>query len=224
MTDLMLTASDGHELGAWRADPAERPRGGVVVIQEIFGVNSHIRSICDRLAKLGYAAIAPALFDRTERNFQSGYLPEEVAVARKFVANPDWDAFLRDTEAARAAVADTGKVGVVGFCLGGTIAYLAATRLEGLAAASCFYGGRIDAFAAERPRCPTQLHYGAEDQGIPMSNVESVRARRPDCEVFVYEDAGHGFHCDERASFHPQASKLAWSRTVAFLARHVGQE
>jgi carboxymethylenebutenolidase len=222
MSEPMLLASDGHRLGAYRADPKAEPRGGVVVIQEIFGVNSHIRSICDRLAELGYGAIAPSIFDRVERDFQSGYSPEQVAVARKFVANPDWEAFLRDTEAARAALGGVGKVAVIGFCLGGTVAFLAATRLEGFAAASCFYGGRIDAFADEKPRCPTQLHYGAEDQGIPMKNVESVRARRPDCEIFVYEGAGHGFHCDERASFHPQASKLAWARTVEFLARHVG--
>lgn len=222
MPHVTLTASDGHTLGAWRADPEAVPRGAVVVIQEIFGVNFHIRSICDRLAGLGYTAIAPALFDRTERDFQSGYSPEEVERARGFIADPDWDAFMRDTEAARAAVAGSGRTGIVGFCLGGTVAFLGATRLEGFAAASCFYGGRIAAFADEKPRCPTQLHYGAEDHGIPMSNVDSVREKRPDCEIYVYEGAGHGFHCDERASFHPEASKLAWSRTLELLGSRVG--
>jgi carboxymethylenebutenolidase len=222
MPDVTLTASDGHELNAYRADPAGKPRGAVVVIQEIFGVNSHIRSICDRLAALGYVAIAPALFDRTERGFQTGYSPEEVERARGFLADPDWDGFLRDTEAARAAVANVGKVGIVGFCLGGSVAFLAAVRLEGFAAASGFYGGRIAAYADEKPRCPVQLHYGSEDAGIPMSNVDSVRERRPDCEIFVYEGAGHGFHCDERASFHPKASKVAWDRTVKLFAGTIG--
>lgn len=223
MPDITLTSSDGHALGAYRSDPDGTPRGGIVVVQEIFGVNNHIRSICNRLSGEGYTAIAPALFDRTERDFQSGYSPDEVARAREFIANPDWDAFVRDTDAARAAIADTGRIGVVGFCMGGTVAFLAATRLDGIAVASGFYGGRIDAFADEAPRCPVQLHYGSEDHGIPMDNVDRVRARRGgDCEIFVYEGAGHGFHCDERASYHPDASALAWSRTVDFFGTHVG--
>ncbi|MBY8975305.1 dienelactone hydrolase family protein [Rhodobacteraceae bacterium NNCM2] len=222
MTSIVLTASDGHELDAYRADPAEKPKAAVVVIQEIFGVNPHIRSICDRLAEVGYVAIAPALFDRVERGFESGYSPDEVAHARGFLADADWDAFVRDADAARAAVADIGKVGIVGFCMGGTVAFLAAARLEGIAAASGFYGGRIDAYAEEQPKCPTQLHYGAEDAGVPMENVERVRARRPDCEIFVYDEAGHGFHCDQRASFHPEASGIAWGRTMELFARHLG--
>jgi carboxymethylenebutenolidase len=222
MPNLTLTASDGHTLGAYRADPDTDPRGAIVVIQEIFGVNSHIRSICDRLAELGYVAIAPALFDRTQRDFQSGYSPEEIERARAFIANPDWDSFVRDTDAARAAVAEVGKVGIIGFCMGGTVAFIGATRLDGFSAASGFYGGSIEAFADETPRCPTQLHYGSKDQGIPMSNVDSVRERRPDCDVYVYEGADHGFHCDERASFHAEASKEAWARTVAFFSEHIG--
>ncbi len=223
MPDMTLTSSDGHTLGAYRSDPDGTPRGGIVVVQEIFGVNSHIRSICDRLTDEGYAAIAPALFDRTERDFQSGYSADEVARAREFIAKPDWDAFVRDTDAARAAIAETGSIGVVGFCMGGTVAFLAATRLDGIAAASGFYGGRIDAFADETPRCPVQLHYGSEDHGIPMDNVDRVRARRgEDCDIFVYKGAGHGFHCDERTSHHPEASALAWSRTLDFFATHIG--
>jgi carboxymethylenebutenolidase len=222
MTNIRLTSTDGHEFDAYRANPSGPPRGAVVVIQEIFGVNSHIRSICDRLAAAGYVAIAPALFDRSEPGFESGYSPEEVEKARRFVANPDWDAFLRDTDAARAAVADFGRVGIVGFCLGGSIAFVAATRLDGFSAAVAFYGGRIDAFADEKPKCPTQLHFGAEDQGIPMSNVESVRKRRADCDVFVYEGAGHGFNCDQRSSFQPEAAKTAWDRTMKFFSEHLG--
>ncbi len=221
MPNVTLTASDGHVLGAYRANPAGEPRGAIVVIQEIFGVNSYIRSICDRLAALGFVAIAPAIFDRTQRNFQSGYSPQEIGKARAFIEDVDWDAFLLDTDAARASVADVGKVGIVGFCLGGSVAFLAATRLEGFSAASGFYGGRIAAFAEEKPQCPTQLHYGSEDQGIPMSNVETVRAKRPDCDIYVYQGADHGFHCDARPSYHKQAAGKAWARMIDIFAENI---
>lgn len=223
MPDIELTAADGHTLGAYLAEPGAPPRGGIVVVQEIFGVNGHIRSICDRLAGQGYAACAPALFDRTEPNFQSGYSPDEIGHARGFVANADWDAFVRDTDAARKAVAGNGAVGVVGFCLGGSVAFLAATRLDGVAAASAFYGGKIRDFAREKPRCPVQMHFGAEDAGIPMDMVKEVRAQRAsDCDIFLYAAAGHGFHCDERESFDPAASELAWSRTLELFKSHIG--
>src|SRR3954449_11359504 len=141
--DIKLTASDGFKLGGYRADATGVPKAAIVVIQEIFGVNHHIRSICDRLAGAGYVAIAPSIFDRIEPEFQSGYSPEEVTVARKFVANPDWAAMLRDTQAAIDAVKDVGPVGIVGFCLGGSVVYAAATTLSGLTAAVGFYGGAI---------------------------------------------------------------------------------
>lgn len=221
MATRRLVASDGHELDACQAEPATAPKGAIVVIQEIFGVNAHIRSICDRLAAAGYVAIAPALFDRTEPGFESGYSPEEIEKARRFVADVNWQAFLLDTDAARAAVAGFGKVGIIGFCLGGSVAFLAATRLDGFSAAIGYYGGRIDAFADEKPKCPTQLHFGTEDHSIPMKNVESIRAKRPDCEIFVYEGAGHGFNCDQRASFHAESARIAWERTLAFLETHL---
>jgi len=216
---LNLTASDGHRLGAYRADPAGTPVGGVVVIQEIFGVNHHIRSVCDRLAAEGYAAVAPALFDRHTRDFQSGYSPEEIEKARKFVANPDWDAMLRDTAAAIAELEGAGPVSMVGFCMGGTVTFLSAARLDGLSAASGYYGGRIVAFAEEKPRCPTQLHFGDQDQSIPMTDVETIKRVRPDCDIHVYQGAGHGFHCDERGSYHEPSSRLAWQRTLAWFKR-----
>jgi carboxymethylenebutenolidase len=127
-----------------------------------------------------------------------------------------------DTDAARASVADVGKVGIVGFCLGGSVAFLAATRLDGLSAASGYYGGRIATFADEKPRCPTQLHYGSRDQGIPMSNVDSVRAQLPDCEVYVYEGAEHGFNCDQRASYHKEAAGEAWARMLNIFSENIG--
>jgi carboxymethylenebutenolidase len=219
--DIKLTASDHFQLGGYRADPATPAKAAVVVIQEIFGVNHHIRSICDRLAREGYAAVAPSIFDRLEPNFQSGYSPEEVANARKFVANPDWTAMLRDTQAAIDAVRDVGPVGIVGFCLGGSVAYGAATRLSGLKAAIGYYGGAIVRFADDRPTVPTQLHFGAKDAGIPLSDVETIRSKRPEVEIHVYEDAQHGFNCDERASYDKASADIAWPRSLDFFAKHL---
>lgn len=216
-----LTASDGFKFGAYRADPASKPKGAIVVIQEIFGVNSHIRNICDRLAKEGYIALAPAIFDRIEPNFQSGYSPDEVAVARKFVANPDWPAMLRDTQAAIDAVKDVGPVGIIGFCLGGSIAYAAATKLKGLAAAVGYYGGAIVRFADDKPSVPTQLHFGEKDSGIPLTDVEAIKAKRPDVQIFVYPNAQHGFGCDERGSYDRASSDLAWQRSLGFFGTNL---
>lgn len=218
--DITLTASDKFELGAYRAQPAA-PKAAVVVIQEIFGVNHHIRAVCDRFADQGYVAIAPAIFDRVERNFQSGYSPDEVAVARKFVADPDWPAMLMDTQAAIDAVSDIGPVGIIGFCLGGSVAYAAATKLSGLRAAIGYYGGAVVRFADDKPKVPTQLHFGDKDAGIPLTDVEIIRSKRPDVEIFVYEGAQHGFGCDERASYDKPSADLARQRSLAFFAKHL---
>jgi carboxymethylenebutenolidase len=219
--DITLTASDNFELGAYRADPASTPKAAVVVIQEIFGVNHHIRAVCDRFSEQGYVAVAPAIFDRIERNFQSGYSPDEVTVARKFVASPDWKAMLLDTQAAIDSVADIGSVGIIGFCLGGSVAFAAATRLSGLSAAIGYYGGAIVRFADDRPKVPTQLHFGEMDQGIPLADVDTIKAKRPDVEVFVYSGAQHGFGCDERASYDKPSAELARQRSLAFFAAHL---
>ena len=219
--DIKLTASDNVQLGAYRANPSGAPKGAIVVIQEIFGVNHHIRSVCDRLAAEGYVAIAPAIFDRIEPNFTSGYSPDEVAVARKFVANPDWTAILRDTQAAIDAVKNVGPVGIIGFCLGGSIAYAAATKLPGLSAAIGYYGGAIVRFADEKPKVPTQLHFGEKDAGIPLSDVDTIKAKRPEIEVFTYPGAQHGFHCDERASYDKKSADTAWPRSMAFFAKNL---
>src|SRR3989475_3724864 len=141
--NITLTAADGHKLGAYRADPAGVAKGSVVVIQEIFGVNHHIRSVCDRVAAAGYAAVAPALFDRIEPGFESGYSPGEISAAMRFVENPDFEAFLRDTSAAIGELKSAGPVSIMGFCLGGTVAFAAACNLEGLSSAVCYYGGFI---------------------------------------------------------------------------------
>jgi carboxymethylenebutenolidase len=219
--DIKLTASDHFQLGGYRADPAAAPKAAVVVIQEIFGVNHHIRAVCDRLAREGYVAIAPSIFDRVEPNFQSGYSPDEVAVARKFVANPDWTAMLRDTQAAIDVVKDVGPVGIIGFCLGGSIAYAAATKLSGLKVAIGYYGGAIVRFADDKPKVPTQLHFGEKDGGIPLADVETIRAKRPDVEIHIYPGAQHGFHCDERASYDKASAEIAWPRSMDFFAKHL---
>ena len=218
---IKLTASDGFQLGGYRADPATAPKAALVVIQEIFGVNHHIRNVCDRFANAGYVAVAPAIFDRIERDFQSGYSPDEVAVARKFVANPDWTAMLRDVQAAIDSVKSVGPVGIVGFCLGGSVAYAAATKLTGLSAAVGYYGGAIVRFADDNPGVPTMLHFGEKDAGIPLSDVETIRAKQPDLEVHVYPGAQHGFSCDERASYDKASADIAWQRTLAFFAKHL---
>jgi carboxymethylenebutenolidase len=215
---VSLTASDAHTLAAYRSDPDGKPRGGVVVVQEIFGVNHHIRSVCDRLAALGFTAVAPALFDRFVRDFESGYSPEEVANARTYLTNIDWGALTRDTQAAIETLRPQGRVAVLGFCMGGSIAFLCGTRIDGLAGAVCFYGGQIAKFADETPRCPTQMHFGDKDQHIPMTDVEAIKGKRRDCEIHVYP-ADHGFYCDERDSFDAESAAIAWGRTLAFLDR-----
>ena len=219
--DIKLTASDGFKLGGYRADPAGAPKAAIVVIQEIFGVNHHIRAVCDRLARSGYVAIAPSIFDRTQPDFQCGYSPDEIATARKFIANPDWAAMQLDTQAAIDAVKSVGPVGIVGFCLGGSIAFVAATKLSGLSAAVGYYGGAVVRFADDKPKVPTQLHFGEKDAGIPLTDVETIKTRRPDVEVHVYPGAQHGFHCDERGSYDKASADIAWPRSLDFLARHL---
>ena len=219
--DIKLKASDNFQLGGYRAEPATTPKAAVVVIQEIFGVNHHIRAVCDRIAANGYVAIAPSIFDRIEPNFQCGYSPEEVAVARKFVDNPDWAAMLLDTQAAIDAVANVGPVGIVGFCLGGSVVYAAATKLSGLTAAIGYYGGAIVRFADDKPKVPTQLHFGEKDAGIPLADVETIRAKRPDVEIHIYPGAQHGFNCEERASYDKASADIARARASAFFEKHL---
>ena len=221
-TNITLTASDGFKLGAYRAEPQGKPKGGIVVIQEIFGVNHHIRAVADRFAALGYVAVAPQVFDRIQPNFESGYTPDEIAHARTFIPKIDWGKMLLDTQAAIDNVKPAGKVGIVGYCMGGSIAFLAGAKLSGLSAAVGYYGGTIAKNADEKPKVPTLLHFGDQDQSIPMSDVDLIKQKRPDCEIYVYQGAGHGFACDERGSYNEAAHKAALERTLAWLAKHVG--
>ena len=193
---ITLAAKDGHKLAAYRADPAGKPRGALVVVQEIFGVNHHMRHVTDDFAKQGYVALSPALFDRVEKGIELGYDPKSIEAGRDIRAKVPLDGTLADLQAAIDAVKSAGKVGIVGYCWGGGLAFLAATRLSGVAAAVGYYGGLVAAHAQEKPRVPVMLHFGDSDQSIPMSDVEKVKQARPDVTTYVYK-AGHGFSCDE---------------------------
>ena len=179
-----LTTTDKHSLGAYRADPQGTPKGGLVVVQEIFGVNHHIRAVCDRLAALGYVAVAPAVFDRFVRDFECGYTPDEIAHARSYLGNLNWEHMMADIAAGVGDLKGSGPLGVIGFCMGGTAAFLAACRIPGLSAVVAYYGGMIGKFADEKPKCPLQMHFGEKDEGIPMStwwtrSRRSSRRRKP---------------------------------------------
>jgi carboxymethylenebutenolidase len=219
---ITLKAADGHSLQAYRADPAGKPKGGLVVAQEIFGVNNHMRQVCDEFAKRGYAAIAPCLFDRAERNIELGYAQDDILRGRAIRGKISFDQTNLDVAAARDALKGAGKLGVIGYCWGGSVAWLAALRLDGFACAVAYYGGNLAEYANEKPRCPVQCHFGDADAGIPMSDVGKLRgAQGAIVEIQVYP-AGHGFSCDERASFHKPSHERAPTRTLAFFAEHIG--
>jgi len=215
-----LVAADGHRLQAYEAVPVGAARGGVVVVQEIFGVNDHIRRVADGYAADGYRVIAPALFDRVRPGIELGYTDADIAEGRKIRGQLTFEQALADVEAARKALGD-GNIGIVGYCWGGTVTWLAAARLPGFAAAASYYGGGIGQFAVEHPRCPTQCHFGEKDHAIPLTEVAAVRDGNPAVEVYTYP-AGHGFNCDARASFDAAAAKLARERTLAFFSKHIG--
>ena len=215
-----IMARDGHEFQAWLAAPPGRPRGALLVIQEIFGVNSHIRAVTDQFAAAGYTAIAPSLFDRVRRGIELGYTPADMQEGSGYVKQLDPEATRRDLAAALAVVKHSGRAGAVGYCWGGSLAYLAAGQLP-LACAVVYYG-RVVSYLDQKPRCPVMYHYGTEDKSIPLADVERIRAAYPQAPVYTYDGAGHGFSCEQRASYHPQAAALARTRTLEFFARYVG--
>jgi len=223
MTETVnLKASDGHELDVYVSHPKETPIGGLVVVQEAFGVNHHIRSVADGYAADAFLAVAPALFDRIERKVELGYIGEDrergIALARQL----NLDDAVKDVAAALLYLREkvSGKSGVIGYCLGGTIAWLAATRLEPAAAVG-YYGGGLSRFAHENPGCPVMLHFGALDEHIPKEGIDQLQAAHPDVQVFWYENADHGFNCDLREAYNPEAAKLARERSLAFLMKNL---
>ncbi len=219
---ITLKAEDGHTLGGYRGAPTGAPRGGLVIVQEIFGVNSHIKRVCDGFAADGYVALAPAIFDRAEPGFATGYRPEDIEHGRSVRSKVSLEDMVKDVRAAVRALASQGlKVGVVGYCLGGTVAWLAATRIDGVSCAVGYYGGGIADAADEQPRCPVLLHFGETDQSIPPEHHKRIAAAHPDVPMHIYPVAGHGFNCDERASYHAPSAALARRRTLEFLAGHM---
>ena len=218
---IELTASDGHKLAAYRAEPKGKPRGALIVVQEIFGVNSHIKSVADGYAADGYLAVAPAFFDRAQRGVDLGYSQADIEVGRTFIPKMNWDTVMKDAGAAMDNVKSAGKVGIVGYCWGGTVVWMAAARLAGLACAVCYYGGGIPNNAGEKPKCPVMFHWGETDHAIPIAEAKKVAAAHPKAQSFIYK-AGHGFNCDQRGSYDADSAKLARERSLEFLRKHVG--
>ncbi len=214
-----LPTSGLHCIGAYRADPAGIPRGVIVVVQEIFGVNAHIRRVVDGYADAGYVAIAPALFDHLESGVELEYDEAGVARGRTLAGELGFDRAVEAVASAAQAIASAGRIGVVGFCWGGTVAFLSATRL-GLPAV-VYYGGRSVPFLHEAARAPLLFHFGENDPIIPPAHVALHREQQPQAEVHVYP-AGHGFNCDARADFDPASAALARERSLAFFARELG--
>ena len=223
MTETVrLKSSDGHELDTYVARPADEPFAGLVVIQEIFGVNRHIRSVADDYANNGFLAVAPALFDRVERGVELAYDGADGQRGMAIRQKLDLAEALEDVDAAlRYIRSQTGKkAAVIGYCFGGLLAWLSATRLNPDVAVG-YYAGRIGDYAAETLLAPVQLHFGRLDVHIPAEQVEKVHTAHPEVEIHWYEDAGHGFNCDMRASYNPEASTLARTRALAFLTKHL---
>ncbi len=218
---IELTASDGHKVSAYRADPAAKARGAIVVIQEIFGVNSHIRSVADGYAADGYVAIAPALFDRVQRGADLGYSPEDIAKGREIRGKVTNEMAMKDVEVAVKAASSAGAVGMVGYCWGGFITWLAASKIAGLSCAVAYYGGGILDNTELAPKVPLMGHFGDKDAHIPVEGVKKLAAKYPQHPIFIYA-ADHGFNCDQRGSYTAPAAKQARERTLEFFRKHVG--
>jgi len=215
---LQLRAKDGHSLSAYMVAPEGKPRGGVVVIQEIFGLNSHIKRVTEQYAGLGYLAVAPALFDRTRRNVELPYTDLQPGI--DLMTKTTNEGVLADVNAAVDVVAHAGRTGVVGYCWGGRVTYLSACRIN-LAAAVAYYGGGIVQLLDETPKCPIMFHHGECDAFIPASDVTKIRAAVPNG-VFHLYPANHGFNCTDRADYDAESARLAFERSSEFFRNHIG--
>ncbi len=219
--NISLAASGDFELGAYVAKPQGEAKGAIVVLQEIFGVNQHIREVTDGYASAGYFAIAPKIFDRIDKDIELGYAEEDLGKGVQLAFQElDHATALADIQSAISYASSEGKVGVVGFCFGGLLTWLSACTLDGVSAASAYYGGGIAGQKDKTPNCPVMMHFGEHDAHIPLTDVEAVRAAQSDVDVFVY-DADHGFNCDHRASYNAAASATALQRTLDHFAQHL---
>ena len=223
---IKLKAEDGHELSAYVAQPQGQAVGALVLIQEIFGVNAHIRRVADGYAKDGFLVVAPALFDRFERGVELTYEGEDQQRAYGFYQKLTPEAALLDVAAAYGWANNSKKaIGVIGYCYGGLMSWLTATRGKTVKMQpSCcvgYYPGGIGQVATEDPSCPVMLHFGAEDSHIGQDQIEAVRSAHPEVEIFVYKGAGHGFNCDARSSYDAPSAALARERSLAFLKSHI---
>jgi carboxymethylenebutenolidase len=223
-TMISLTASDGFTLAAYEAKPAGKARGGLVVIQEIFGVNAHIQRVCDSYAADGYHVISPAIFDRAERGVDLGYGKPDIEKGIALRAKIPVEQTILDVAAAVAALKGEGKVAVIGYCYGGSLAWFGAQHLPGLSATVGYYGGMIAPHLDEKPRCPVMLHFGEKDHGIPLADVAKIRAAVDPAkvQVFTYPAAGHAFNRDGNQAYEGASATLARTRTLAFLHEQVG--
>ena len=218
---ISITMQDGFELGAYHSAPSGQSKGVVVVIQEIFGVNGHIREVVEGYAELGYHAIAPALFDRIEPDLQLGYTEADMGKGIELAFQGlEMAQTMKDLQSVVDHAAAQGAVGVVGYCFGGLLTYLSACQLSGVAAASSYYGGGIAGVLDNQPKCPLIMHFGELDAHIPMADVEKIKAANPSIPVHVYA-ADHGFNCDHRASYNEPAAGLALERTLAHFVEHL---
>jgi len=224
MGDLIeVGAADGHRFKAYKADPAgdtKKVPGAVIIAPEIFGVNSHIRQVADNFAQAGYLTIAPQFFDRSERDYEAGYEQTDIAAGIAIIETISFDEVMRDLAACLPIAQEAGKVAIVGYCWGGTIAWLAAARQSGVSAAVAYYGGGIPDYSDEPPQCPVMLHFAELDKRPDRAQAQAIAAKYPDAESFFYP-AGHGFNCDQRGSYDAAAASQALSRTHDFLARHL---
>jgi carboxymethylenebutenolidase len=211
---IKLEGSDGHELDAYVAEAKGKAKGGVVIVQEIFGVTGHIRRVADQYAVQGYKTVAPAMFDRIRRNIELDY--KDIEKGRALMQELKWPGTLADVAAAIGAVSAAGPVAVVGYCWGGTVAHVAASELR-LAAAVSYYGGGVAKQLDKKPRCKVMYHFGDQDHAIPLADVDRIRQTYPEAVVHVYAGAGHGFNCDERASFSAKDAQVAFERSLSFL-------
>ena len=216
----LISPRDGFRFGAWRQTPPDARRGALIVIQEIFGVTDHIRETAASFAEEGYETLAPSLYDRRAPGFEAGCEEADIARARDLSESTPWDEAAADLAACVAALEP--PVFAVGYCWGGSAAWLAACRVGGLAAASSYYGRRIPEFVGESPLCPVIAHFGRHDPSIPPEVVETIAEAHPDIPLYIY-DAGHGFASDRRRDYHPDSARLARLRTLQLFARAGGR-